>query len=228
MTFHRYAIYYTAPQGALATFGAAWLGWDIATGKSVDHPIVDGLPEPISEITGIPRKYGFHGTIKPPFRLADGKNSDDLINAISALADNLSPVTLPGLELTKLGSFLALTPVGDQTKLIELAAGVVRNLDHFRRPLSDEDLARRRKARLSPRQEQNLLQWGYPYVMQDFRFHLTLTGRLARSDAKQVETALRPTLAPVLPAPFVISDLTLAGEDDTGRFHEIRRFALRG
>ena len=38
MKLNRFAVYYTPHRGALAEFGAAWLGWDIASGKSVAHP----------------------------------------------------------------------------------------------------------------------------------------------------------------------------------------------
>lgn len=67
MQFRRYGLYYTPRPGALAEFGAAWLGWDPVAGQSMAHPAIDGLPRDISEITASPRKYGLHGTIKPPF-----------------------------------------------------------------------------------------------------------------------------------------------------------------
>ncbi|WP_397422472.1 DUF1045 domain-containing protein, partial [Phenylobacterium sp.] len=34
------------------------------------------------------------------------------------------------------------------------------------------------KAGLSPEQDARMLKWGYPYVYEDFRFHMTLTGRI--------------------------------------------------
>ena len=228
MQFRRFAIYYTLPKGALATFGAHWLGWDIETGRTMPHPEIDGLPRPVTEITATPRKYGLHGTIKPPFRRAEGTTHQDLENAVESLATRLSPVTLDGLALNRIGSFLALTIVGDQTPLAALAGKVVEDLDTFRAPPTEAELARRRKSRLSPRQEALLAQWGYPYVMDEFRFHITLTGRLAKGEAEQVQTALTPHLAPLLPVPFTVRDLTLIGEDENGMFHEIQRFALSG
>ena len=228
MNFQRYAIYYTAPAGALSDFGARWLGWDIEAGATVAHLAVDGLPEKVEDLTETPRKYGFHGTIKPPFRLADGTTADELAQETAHLAARLSPVELPGLELSRLCAFLALTPVGDMAALQDLAASAVSDLDRFRRAPGEDELARRRKARLSERQEENLTRWGYPYVMEDFRFHLTLTGRLARGQAEQVQAALAPALKPVLQGPFTIDALTLVGEDAEGRFHGIERFGLAG
>ena len=73
-TFSRYALYYAPPVGSdLADFGAAWLGWDAATAKPVPHPNVPDLPRPVSMITETPRKYGFHGTLNQPFRVAEGR-----------------------------------------------------------------------------------------------------------------------------------------------------------
>ena len=226
--FSRYAIYYTPPNGALATFGAQWLGWDIETGCAVPHPAISGLPAPISEMTATPRKYGLHGTIKPPFRLADGTTTDGLKAAFSDLAAQLPAVSLDGLELTRLGGFLALTIRGDQTPLADLAGSVVQGLDAFRARPSEAELERRRKANLSPRQEELLMQWGYPYVMDEFRFHITLTGRLGRKDAETTKAALAPHIATLLPAPFSVGDLTLVGEDENGMFHEIHRYTLSG
>ena len=226
MEFRRYAVYYTPPAGALADFGAAWLGWDVATGLPVQHPIVHGLSADIEPMTRTPRKYGFHGTVKPPFFLAQGQDISSLTRAVGMLCADLAPVEMTGLQLSRLGRFLALTPTGDTSGLAALAARTVKDLDAFRAPPSAAELERRRKARLSDRQEQNLLAWGYPYVMEDFRFHLTLTGRLENPDAEHLMECLEPALVNTLPRPFIIDDLALVGEDDAGMFHEIKRFPL--
>ncbi|WP_404817676.1 DUF1045 domain-containing protein [Salipiger thiooxidans] len=224
--FTRFAIYYAPEPGALADFTAAWLGWDAATGTACSHPEVPGLPRPVAEITATPRKYGFHGTLKPPFRLTGSRAA--LERDLAALAARLAPAEMPGLALSRLGSFLALTPQGDTAPLSRLAAEVVRGLDAHRAPASEAELARRRKARLSPEHEENLLRWGYPYVMDAFRFHLTLSGRLEPDELEAVAQALEPVLAPLLPTPFCVAELCLFGEDRVGRFHLLHRYALAG
>jgi putative phosphonate metabolism protein len=228
MTFTRYAIYYTPEPGALAEFGATWLGWDAATGKTCAHPEIAGLPAPISEITATPRKYGFHGTIKPPMVLADGTTFDGLAEAFKDFCATRAPVVLDGLALTRLGSFLAMTPVGDSGKLADLAGSTVAALDTFRAPQSEAQLARRRAAGLSPRQEANLVKWGYPYVFEEFRFHLTLTGKLERDQLEATRAAIAPLVDAAAPGPGTIRDLTLLGEAEDGRFHQITRCALTG
>jgi putative phosphonate metabolism protein len=226
--YDRYAIYYAPPPGALADFAARWLGWDAATGRAVAHPWVQGLPRDVAALTQTPRKYGFHGTIKPPFRLAEGQQAESLHGAAADLAARLAPVTLNGLALHRLGGFLALTPEGDATALAALAADVVIGLDAFRAPADAAEIARRRPDRLSPRQRDLLDRWGYPYVLEEFRFHLTLTGDLTPDEARAVEAALAPVVAPLLPRPFVVDQLCLFGQGTDGRFRILHRYTLSG
>ncbi|MFY0619712.1 DUF1045 domain-containing protein [Shimia sp.] len=222
MQFKRYGIYYTPEPGALTAFGAAWLGWDLDTGTAVAHPNVMGLPLTVSDITATPRKYGLHGTIKPPFFLADGTDATGLNAALATFCAAQRQISMKGLVLARLGGFLALKIDGDQTPLANVASACVRELDAFRAPPSEAELARRRKAGLSEAQEALLMQWGYPYVMEEFRFHITLSGRLGEhADATRV--ALEPHVVPHLPRPFVVSGLTLVGEDEAGMFHTIQR-----
>lgn len=224
--FKRYAIYFTAEPGPLADFGAAWLGWDLEAGTTVPHPNLPDLPMPISQITATPRKYGFHATMKPPFRLAEGFDFETLRDRTAQICAGLDNVTLEALSLQRIGRFLALTPVGDETKLNALAASVVEAFDPLRAPAPEAEIARRRAAGLTPSQEDNLMRWGYPYVLQDFHFHMTLSGKLAKSELPTIETQLSEAIQPHLPSPFEIRSLTLAGEAEDGQFHAIERFAL--
>ncbi|TDK50550.1 DUF1045 domain-containing protein [Antarcticimicrobium luteum] len=229
MEFQRYAIYYAPPaEAAWGRFATGWLGWDMEAGAEVPHPAVAGLPLPVEEITATPRKYGAHATLKPPFRLAEGKTRAQLEVACADLCAMLAPLRLDGLALARLGRFLALRPLGGTEALNALAARAVEALDPFRAPASEAELARRRAAGLSPAQEENLARWGYPYVMGEFRFHITLSGKLAKPALGTVEAALARDLGPLLPVPFGIDDLALMGEDAAGRFHLIHRYTLSG
>jgi len=227
VTFTRYAIYYAPPADAeWSRFGASWLGWDMETGQSLPHPAGTGLD--VAAVTDVPRKYGLHATLKPPMRLAAGQTRAALETACTALAAAQKPVSLDGMHLARLGRFLALRPIGDQTALNALAAACVTELDPFRATASEAELGRRRTAGLTPEQDGNLTRWGYPYVLDQFRFHITLTGKLPKPDLPAVEDALNTHLVPLLPAPFMISDLALAGEASDGKFHLIHRYALSG
>lgn len=226
--FKRYAIYYAPRRGDFAQATAQWLGWDVASGKAVAQPDLPGLPCALADLTVAPRKYGFHGTIKAPFRLADGASESALQAGAAGLARRLAPVRLAGLKLARLGGFLAMVPEGDEAALVALAAEVVRGLDSFRAPLTPEERARRNPDRLSPHKRALLDQWGYPHVMDQFRFHLTLTDDLPEAELIATAAVAAEWFAPVVPAPFVVEDLCLFGEDFQGRFHLIGRHALTG
>lgn len=221
----RYAVYYAPPAGEFWDRASQWLGRDAVTGADLVPPDL-GLEA--AALTRDPRRYGFHGTVKPPFRLADGATPDALHEAMADLCASLAPVQMPGLRLANLHGFLALIPEGDTTPLAALAAEVVKRLDGFRAPLTAEEIARRRPERLSLRQRELLYHWGYPYVMEEFRFHLTLTDRLADSLVPQAVAILAAHFSPVLPAPFRIDSLCLFGEGLDGRFHLIHRYPLSG
>ncbi|QFT91804.1 hypothetical protein FIU86_03050 [Roseovarius sp. THAF9] len=227
MAFRRYAVYHT-PQGVLGGFGADWLGWDVESGTPTTPPEIDGLPAPWDDITSTPRKYGFHATIKPPFHLAEGWTETDLLTAFTTHCDLAAPLTLDGLELAQLGRFLAFVPTGNTSPLNRLAADTVRTLDPFRAPLTNADLARRRAAGLTPEQDALLLQWGYPYVMDQFRCHYTLSGKLPKAQATRLRAVLQDHVASLIPQPFRIDTLSLCAEDAEGRFHVVHRATLSG
>jgi hypothetical protein len=224
--FLRYAIYYAPQPGAFADRAAAWLGWDLLQGRAVARPNLTGLPRPLADLTRAPAKYGFHGTIRAPFRSAVGEAR--LIEALVGVAATLSPVHCDELALRDLDGFLALIPQGRKIALAALAETVMRATDSLRAPLTAEEISRRRPGALTPRQRDLMLRWGYPFVMEEFHFHLTLTDRLAVVDRPLVAAALAGWMTPVVPVPFVIKDLCLVGEDGEGRFHLRYRATLSG
>ena len=225
MMFRRYGVYHLPPEGAAwARFATRWLGWDIDTGAPADP-----LPRPLAEdIVETPRRYGLHATLKPPFHLSEGQTPEALAAATAALAGRLAPVQLEGLGLARIGRFLALRPLGDESELNALAAACVRDLDAFRAPPSEAELARRRARRLSEAQEAHLARWGYPHVMELFRFHITLSGALEPDTLAETEDRLSQDLTPLLPKPYMLDEIALVGEMDDGRFRMIARYPLTG
>lgn len=225
----RYAVYWAPPRGsALARFGAAWLGRDAETGGPVPHPEVSGLPLPVAEITAAPRRYGFHATLKPPFRLAEGTEFAELDHAAMALAAGIAPVEAPALTPARIGSFIALVPSAPCPALASLAGRCVTALDCFRAPPGAAELARRRAAGLTPGQEALLARWGYPYVRDEYRFHLTLTGALEPAVANAALEVLTDLTASFCVEPMAVAEICLFAESRTGEFHILRRYALTG
>jgi putative phosphonate metabolism protein len=178
--FPRYAIYYAAPRGStLDRFGAELLGYDAWTGEDLSFP--DGVTETVTdwrEVTGDPRKYGFHATLKAPFALAAGRTEAELVAACAAFA--AEPRAIPSFRpvVDSISGFIAAIPVERSPPLEALAADCVTAFDSFRASLAERDRARRNPEKLTERQRDHLDRWGYPYVMEEFRFHMTLTGRL--------------------------------------------------
>ncbi len=223
--FTRYAVYYAPPEGsALARFGANWLGWDATLGRVTPHP-QSALD--VAAITQTPRKYGFHGTRSAPLRLREGITPESFFDAVSSLAGNLAPFQTSPLKLKRIGAFLAMVPSKPSGDLNALHARCVRDLVRFRAPATEAELAKRRANGLTPEQDALLLRWGYPYVLSEFRFHLTLSGRLDPETASTIETELRALTAPFCSDPFEVSELALFAERaEDGQFQIIRRYPL--
>jgi putative phosphonate metabolism protein len=208
----RYAIYDAPPPGsALEEFGRTWIGRDAVTDTALAQPRVAGLAaDRLAQLTADPRKYGFHGTLKPPFALADSVNADELRTALHAYARRRRAVLVGRLRLAEIGRFLALIPENPCPPLHDLAADIVEAFDRFRRPPDPVELGRRRSAGLNEAEEANLVRWGYPYVMTEFRFHLTLTGPLTDdSERVTLKQDLAEQTQSATEAPLVVSDLAL-------------------
>ncbi|WP_374467492.1 DUF1045 domain-containing protein [Ferrovibrio sp.] len=228
----RFALYAAPPADhPLHDFAARWLGWDPESGESPAAQPAAGLSAArIAEITAEPRRYGFHGTLKPPFRLKDGNDEAMLIMALETFAAAHAPVRLPALQAAALGSFIALRPSTPCPEIDALAGACVKAFDAFRAPPSEAELARRRQAGLTPRQDANLAQWGYPYVFEDFRLHFTLTGRIhdaAERDAVQAYLTTQTT--PLLRRDFTVNEICLFVQmDSTAPFRVAGRYRLMG
>jgi len=214
----RYAIYFTPGQDdPLTRVAASWLGRDPFSAAHPTAPDVTGLsPAEIAYHTASARRYGFHATLKAPFHLAENTTEAELSDAIDRFAAGAEPILLSGLAPTRLDGFLALTPRGPAPDLDRFAGEVVTVFDRFRAPLSDSEIQRRNPDALSPDEFRNLLQWGYPYVFESFRFHMTLTGRVADADLPRVRAAIDEVFASTLERPAIVDGLALFVEPEPG------------
>lgn len=188
----RYAIYYAPrPASALWRFGSAVIGYDAVDGSKPRMLVPDGFAaEDWMTMTREPRRYGFHATMKAPFSLAEGRTEGELLAMLRNAATGLRGAALEGTRVKTIGSFTAVVPTGDTAALDALAFDVVKIFEPFRAPLSAADRARRLASPLTSRQIEQLDRWGYPYVGEDFRFHMTLTGPLHADVRDSVRTGL--------------------------------------
>ena len=202
----RVALYYApSPDDPLWARGADWLGRDPRTGAAGPQP---ALPD-IHSITAEPRLYGFHATLKPPMALRDGATWDDMLQTTSAIAATIPAFDLPTLAVANLHGFLALRETAPCPALQAFADAAIAGADHLRAPPDEAELAKRRRARLSPAQEANLLRWGYPYVFAAWTFHMTLTRRLSAEEHETLRPAAEAWFAQALRLPRRVTDICL-------------------
>ncbi|MCA8926510.1 MAG: DUF1045 domain-containing protein [Alphaproteobacteria bacterium] len=228
----RYAIYYApAADSALWRFGIGWLGRDPVGGEALPQPAVPGLSAAaLAAATGSPRNYGFHATLKPPFHLADGTDAAALLAAARSFAAGRPAFDAPPVGLRRIGRFQALGLTAPCPTMEALAADCVRSFDAFRAPPSADELAQRRARGLSEPQEANLQRWGYPYVMEEFRFHMTLTDSI-RDDAVHAAIAayLEPRLSPFAAAPLPVDAICVYRQETRAApFLLVQRFPFQG
>lgn len=196
---YRCAIYFAPdPNNPWGKAGSQWLGRCATTQQRLPLPSIQGLAHDVqTALTDDPRRYGWHATLKAPFALAPGQDIHTVLAAMQRLASEFSAFELPPLEVDRSGHFLALRPQGECAPLQAVAAACVTRLHRLALPLGESELARRRRALLTPEQDALLCQWGYPWVLDHFHFHFSLTNSL-----EGVDPSVRVTLAEAANAHF--------------------------
>jgi hypothetical protein len=231
----RYAIYFMPESEAdrgteLATFGSRAIGYDVQSGVAVDfHDHAFYRQPEAHDWTESPRRYGFHATLKAPFELAEGQSVDGLLSAAALFASRCAPVEFGRLRVRAIGSFVALTLAKPTDEVNSFAAQCVREFEDFRAPMSAERREQKLTAHLTERQRANVDAWGDPFVFDDFRFHMTLTGRLhGRDNVKRAVTVLSKIYGKI-DGPVTLGALTVAEQTQPdARFRVRARFALTG
>ena len=195
----RYAIYFSPrPETVLFQLASTWFSY----------------PE-VQNVTDSPRHYGFHATLKPPMALRTGHREDDLRTELREFAEREPRLTIPALQVSLLGNFLALTLAQPHPALDSLAALCVEHFEPFRQPESIEEAAKRRRPSMTARHLELLDRWGYPYVLDEWRFHMTLTSSLADPELRTtLLNRLESHFAPALEQPVFVEDLCLFAQSD--------------
>lgn len=214
----RYAIYFVpAADSDLYRLGSSILGYDCYTGEELPPP-----PELRDDaefwrtLTAEPRRYGFHATLKAPFRLGPSCSEAQLVTAFFDFVESGPRVSHFAPEVRMIGGFAAVVPRQPSPVLSALADQCTTAFDAFRAPMSAEDMARRASVGLSPRQMDHLQRWGYPYVFADFRFHMTLTGQIPPDRCDRVLAALRASFSRVDARPVAIDRIALLKQEGQG------------
>ncbi len=214
----RYAICFTpSPSDPLSHVAANWLGRNVFSGEMLEPPAVRGLG--IHEIafhTAVPRRYGFHGVLKAPFHLSAEVSEAQLLRELMRFSGTFQPFSVPRIEVARLGNYYSLVPTLPCENVRYLASSIVQHFDGFRAPLSEADIERSDPDGLSAAQFTKLHRWGNPYVMDEYRFHMPVTGPVNVVDMPRIEQALRGIFEPVLAEPIAISNIALMMEEGMG------------
>lgn len=214
--YPRYAIYFVPPvASALYRFGAELIGYDAYTGQP--QSFADGIETEVEgwkQLAADPRKYGFHATLKAPISLAPDRSENELAAAMQEFArtPRSIPVIVPTVR--SISSFIAIVPDDPCPELQKLAEDCVIAFDSFRAPLTGPDRERRNVSALTHRQIKYLDRWGYPYVFEEFRFHMTLAGSLPAERLGPVTEVLRKRFAALELKSISIDRLALLRQDD--------------
>lgn len=224
----RFAIFFApAATSNLWERAATWLGRDAADGDLFSGPVAGIDRDRLLNFTQSANRYGFHATIKAPMALVDGVTEAELRTALSEFVARHRPIDLGRLKLGSLQGFLALMLDGENEALQDFAAHVVEDFDPFRAPMSVKDRAARVGKGLSERQIELLDAYGYPYVFEQFRFHMTLSDQLGGTDAAEIAAAAGTWFGPALDEPVVLDRLSLFHEHEAGKpFRRVGDFKL--
>jgi putative phosphonate metabolism protein len=226
VTPHRIALYYApGTDDPLHQRASAWLGRDATSGAEIPQPAIAGVD--IAEVTADARGYGFHATLKPPFRLEGDIQA--ALQAAQNFATRTAAFALPPLQITDLDGFLALRESAPCPALQGLADGAVTALDAHRAPATEAEIARRKPEKLGPRQREYLAAWGYPYVFAEWRFHMTLTRRLTPTEKTIILPAVTEALGDAPPVARMVTDICIFAQAAPGApFIILERLKLRG
>jgi putative phosphonate metabolism protein len=227
----RFAIYFAPPtDSALWAKASAWLGRDPA-GGDVPADLPPGVSrDRLDDRSVSARRYGFHATIKAPFRIGFGHDRAGLEAALTAFAATMAPVAIGPLKLALLDGFLALIPQAQSEALTHFAARVVSDFDNFRAPATAEERERRTASgKLTPRQLELMERLGYPYVYEQFQLHMTLTDRLAEAERDSWFAAATAHFGPLACADTLLDRLVLFHEAEQGApFTRLADYPLTG
>jgi hypothetical protein len=199
------------------------------TGIMLDPSLPDHIRhEDWLRVTNSPRRYGFHATLKPPFRLVDNVTFEDLRVALHDFARGHNSFYASPLAVGLLGRFLALTLSAPSEEFSDLATCCVQHFDRFRAPATDQETTRRLRDSLSRRERAYVVQWGYPYVFDTWKFHMSLTGSMHPKSIARFESYLRSRFAPVCEHPLLVDSVCIFYEPYPGSsFHLLDRASMR-
>jgi len=206
----RCAIYFIPPPDDPLTVAAAhWLGRNPYTGARVISAAEGLIPDHHAFLTAAPRRFGFHACLKAPFVLASHRQLTELENALDRFSQDADPISVPQTRVGIVDNCFGLLPAAPVQDLTELAGRLVVEFDSFRRPFAEHEPNGHSLRALSARQLSNLLIWGCPDVLDQFRFQMMLTGPVEREEREHVSAVLHRFFGQLIGLPILVDQIAL-------------------
>ncbi len=233
--YSRFAIYYAPPKGSvLEEFGKYWFGWDPLVAKFINNKQrinylnrfgIKNLKSIDNNIL-MAKKYGFHGTLIPPFKLNNNYNRKKLFKKIEVVAKKYKKFNFYKFKLKKIDNFYAFVQSKKNNNINKLSNRLVRELFKFRSPLTKKEIDRRNPSKLSKLQLSILYKWGYPYLMSQFNFHMTLASEVSGNKLYFELKKIEKNKEIILNETNDFDKIYIFGENQKGMFENLENFSL--
>lgn len=233
--YKRVAIYFLPKKNSsLENFGKNLLGRDINKKKKISltrrqkYFINRGFTyfDELKDYCEEPAKYGFHATLKAPFRLKRNVKTKNFYDVISHIAAQHSRFKIKGLKIVYSKKFTFITSRKPNKLLINLENDLVKHLDTFRAELNKTEIKKRIPDSLTFKQNKYLKEWGYPFVFDQFKFHMTLMNQNNNKLSNKQKLELEKLIYKISNNVIEFNEISLLGENKNGHFEEIKRFKL--
>ena len=233
--YKRVAIYFLPKKNSsLENFGKNLLGRDINKKKKISltrrqkYFINRGFTyfDELKDYCEQPAKYGFHATLKAPFRLKRNVKTKNFYDVISHIAAQHSRFKIKGLKIVYSKKFTFITSRKPNKLLINLENDLVKHLDTFRAELNKTEIKKRIPDSLTFKQNKYLKEWGYPFVFDQFKFHMTLMNQNNNKLSNKQKLELEKLIYKISNNVIEFNEISLLGENKNGYFEEIKRFKL--
>lgn len=224
----RYAVFFCPDDASdLASYGRLVLG-RTADGSPANPSHHDFHDRTVAAaLSATPAHYGFHATLKAPFRLSVDASEEDLLSAVESLAQRQTSIDMHSLKPMMLSEFVALGFERQPSAVARLASQCVEQFESLRAPLTQEDLHKRKPDLLNDAQRAYLFQYGYPYVMSEFCFHMTLTGRLTLDEHADYVDWLKTLYTRIVPQEPKLDRLAVYWQPDrAAAFTRLAQFPI--
>ncbi len=226
-SYERYAIYYVPHyETELAEFGKSWFGYDLSEGET-DRALHGLDMEFARQVTQKPARYGIHATLKAPFYLEENSSLEQLLEKTDRFAKKRQRFTLGKLKIGWHGNTMVLVESEKNLQVNQFASQCVLKFEDFRAPLTMKERTRRLEQNLNMHQRLMLEELGYPFVLSEFQFHITLTKNMTEEEKRTVVPALQPELDKILQTPCEIDGIAVVGDPGNNQpFQMIEYFEL--